>query len=357
MNALSVSVVITTKNEEKNIANCLKSVLRQTYFCDKIEIIVVDNNSTDKTKDVVESYKVKSYKAGCKIQFFNKGPERSAQRNFGVLQLSGEYILYLDADMILSPDVIKDCMEQFESYKVKSYKVGNEFDELDKLDNFQLDNSSVPDPTLKTLKLDNLQRCHPELVEGSRSDPTLKLDNFQLDNLAGLYIPEIIMGESFWCKVRRFERSFYDGTVIDCVRFIRKDKFLEVGGFDESMSGPEDWDLDRKIRQAGKTDLIASPIYHNEAEFDLKKYLNKKGYYAKSFGVYVEKWSRLGGSQSKKVKEEIDSEIKKQLGFYYRFIGVFIENGKWKKLIAHPILAAGMYGLRFLAGIRYLTRK
>ncbi|MBU4338206.1 hypothetical protein KKD57_01465, partial [Patescibacteria group bacterium] len=182
---------------------------------------------------------------------------------------------------------------------------------------------------LKTLKLDNLQRCHPELVEGSRSDPTLKLDNFQLDNLAGLYIPEIIMGESFWCKVRRFERSFYDGTVIDCVRFIRKDKFLEVGGFDESMSGPEDWDLDRKIRQIGRTALVKSPIYHNEAEFDLKKYLSKKGYYAKSFGAYINKWGKN------------DSEIKKQLGFYYRFIGVFIENGKWKKLIANPILTAG----------------
>ena len=69
--------------------------------------------------------------------------------------------------------------------------------------------------------------------------------------------------------------------------FIKKDKFLEVGGFDETMSGPEDWDLDRKLRQIGKTALILNPIYHNEAEFDLKKYLNKKGYYAKSFDAYI----------------------------------------------------------------------
>ncbi|MFH1048194.1 MAG: hypothetical protein V1732_00845, partial [Patescibacteria group bacterium] len=61
-------------------------------------------------------------------------------------------------------------------------------------------------------------------------------------------------------------------------------------------------------------------------------------------------------SQSKKVKEEIDSEIKKQLGFYYRFIGVFIENGKWKKLIARPILTAGMYFLRFMVGVKYKAR-
>ncbi|MFH1048253.1 MAG: hypothetical protein V1732_01165 [Patescibacteria group bacterium] len=60
--------------------------------------------------------------------------------------------------------------------------------------------------------------------------------------------------------------------------------------------------------------------------------MNKKGYYAKSFGAYINKWGKN------------DSEIKKQLGFYYRFIGVFIENGKWKKLIAHPILMAGGEG-------------
>ncbi len=313
MNTPLVSVIITTKNEELNIANCLESVLHQTYFCDKIEIIVVDNNSTDRTSEVVESFKQSTLKLDklYNFQLLNRGPERSAQRNFGVAQSSGEYFLYLDADMILHKDVIKECVET----------------------------------------IDPIKSCSAGIPQGAE---LFNRAGFRLDELVALYIPEIIMGESFWCKVRRFERSFYDGTLIDCARFIRKDKFLEVGGFDESMSGPEDWDLDRKLRQVGKTGLIASPIYHNEAEFDLKKYLDKKGYYAKSFGAYVEKWSRTDGSQSKEVKEEIDSEIKKQLGFYYRFIGVFIENGKWKKLIAHPILAAGVYCLRFLVGIKYL---
>jgi len=45
MNFPLVSIIITTKNEERNIANCLKSILQQTYPSDKIEIIVVDNNS------------------------------------------------------------------------------------------------------------------------------------------------------------------------------------------------------------------------------------------------------------------------------------------------------------------------
>jgi glycosyltransferase involved in cell wall biosynthesis len=50
-----VSVIITTKNEERHIANCLESIKTQTYPCEKIEIIVVDNNSTDRTQDGYKS--------------------------------------------------------------------------------------------------------------------------------------------------------------------------------------------------------------------------------------------------------------------------------------------------------------
>ncbi|MFH1744569.1 MAG: glycosyltransferase [bacterium] len=262
---------MTTKNEEKNIENCLKSVLRQTYPRDKIEIIVVDNNSVDKTKEISLKYTEK---------VFDNGPERSAQRNYGVKQSQGDCFLYLDADMILSENVVADCVEHV------------------------------------------LKR----------------------EDVVGLYIPEIIMGKSFWCQSRRFERSFYNGTVIDCVRFVRKNKFLEVGGFDETMSGPEDWDLDKKLKKLGKVELIKTPIYHNEGEFNLKKYLDKKSYYIKSFDKYIEKWGKN------------DPDVRKQFGLWYRYFLVFVEDGKWKKLLVHPILTCGMFMLRFLVGVRFLMR-
>ena len=243
-----VSVVITTKNEEKHITDCLQSIKKQTYPVDKIEIIVVDNHSIDKTKIFAKKYTEKIYDCS---------PERSAQRNFGAKKSTGQYFLYLDADMILSPGIIAEAIE------------------------------------------------------------TMSKD----EKIVGLYIPEIIMGDSYWSKVRRFERSFYDGTVIDAVRFIRLKDFLSVGGFDETMSGPEDWDLDKKIRQRGKTDLIQSPLYHNESEFNLHKYLQKKSYYAKSFNKYIKKWGKN------------DPDIKKQFGFWYRYFRVFVEDKKWKKLI------------------------
>lgn len=74
---MKVSVVLTTRNEEANIRNCLESVRRQTY--PDIEIIVVDNNSDDQTKSIALEYTDKVY---------NLGPERSTQRNFGVEQFT-----------------------------------------------------------------------------------------------------------------------------------------------------------------------------------------------------------------------------------------------------------------------------
>lgn len=266
-----ISVIIATKNEERNIGECLESVLAQDFPAENMEIIVVDNNSTDKTKKIALKYTEK---------IFSRGPERSAQKNFGVEKSSGEWFLHLDADMTLGENVIRECVEKV----------------------------------------------------------------LEDENIVALYIPEIVEGKSYWGKVRRFERSFYDGTAIDGVRFINKDKFLQSGEFDEALYAGEDWDLDKRLEKLGEFGIIKSSLFHNEAEFSLKKYLAKKGYYSKNLDVYVKKWGKD------------DPDIKKQFGFYYRFFGVFVENGKWKKLLRHPILTAGMYFLRFLVGVKFLMR-
>lgn len=267
-----VSIIIPTKNEEKNIGKCLESIARQSYPRQNIEIIVVDNDSQDLTKDIAAEYTDKIY---------NFGPERSAQRNFGVEKSSGDWIMYIDADMILDQNVIRD------------------------------------------------------LVKAVQNNP----------DISAFYMPEIIVGEGFFYRVRDFERSFYDATVVDAVRFIKKEVFVRCGGFDVTLTGPEDWDLDKKIRQDGKTALVKTAIYHNEGEFSLKRYLGKKRYYIGNFDAYIAKWGRS------------DPDIKKQFSFGYRYFGVFLEHGKWKKMFCHPILALGMYFLRFLVGLNFLLSK
>lgn len=80
-------------------------------------------------------------------------------------------------------------------------------------------------------------------------------------------------------------------------------------------------------------------LLHNESEFQLLTYLKKKTYYAISFDGYINKWGKN------------DPDIVQQFGFIYRFIIVFTENGKWKKLFINPHLTIGMYFLRVLVGI------
>jgi glycosyltransferase involved in cell wall biosynthesis len=263
-----VSVIVTTKNEEANISRCLDSVKLQDFPSDLIEIIVVDNNSSDRTKELALSYTQNVY---------SYGPERSAQRNYGIKQARGEFVLYLDADMSLSNGLISECV--------------------------------------------NL--CSEK-------------------GLVALYIPERIIGKGYWTKIRDFERSFYNATVIDCVRFLKKDVFFDIGGFDEALTGPEDWDFDRRIRAKGLVGLTVSELFHNEKQVTVKSYVQKKIYYANSFEKYIAKWGKT------------DPQVRKQLGARYRYITVFLENGKWKKILRHPILTILMYAWRVYFGFTYL---
>jgi glycosyltransferase involved in cell wall biosynthesis len=287
-----VSVIVTTKNEERNIGNCLKSIQLQTYK--PIEIIIVDNNSTDKTKEIA---------LGFTDVVVDKGPERSAQRNHGICDLAtGQYAMFIDADMILTPTLIESCV------------VG-----------------------------------------------------IQTKDVVALHIDEVILGRGLLAEVRRYERSFYSGTVIDGARFFIRKTFCNIGGFDEGLPpGPEDWDLDKRLKETGNIEIVNSifkptewamatkinelgvkhksnrnVIYHNEDNQSIKTYLQKKIYYAPSMKAYVEKWGRN------------DAEIGKQLGIWYRLVWVFIENGKFKKSFAHPLLTSAMIGLRVSVALCY----
>jgi len=290
-----VSVVITTKNEEKNIENCLKSIQLQTWT--NIEIIVVDNNSSDKTKELSRKYTE---------LVFDKGPERSAQRNHGLIDIAtGVYGMFIDADMILTPNLIEACVNEF-----------------------------------------------------SNNDPI------------ALHIEEIVLGNGRLASIRRFERSFYSGTCIDGVRFFKLFDFKKIGGFDAALPpGPEDWDLDKRFKQLGTLNLVKSGspadhwtldafihsrgavrsknfagIFHNEDEQTLKRYLSKKSYYSSSMEIYKTKW-------------ENDSDIRRQLGFFYRYISVFLENGKWTKIVQNPLRFVGVISLRFLVGLTYVSTR
>ena len=94
-----ISVIVPTYNSAIFLDRCLESIMNQTYK--NIELIVVDNNSTDNTKAIAKKYT---------SLVFNQGPERSAQVNYGVLQSKGSFIYKIDSDFVLDPLVIEQCV-------------------------------------------------------------------------------------------------------------------------------------------------------------------------------------------------------------------------------------------------------
>lgn len=103
MNEPLVSVIIPTKNSEKTLARCLESIKNQSY--QNVEIIVVDNNSTDKTKEIAKQYTDK---------VFNFGPERCAQVNFGAKNAEGKYIYYTGSDLSCDSNLVEQAVNKCE---------------------------------------------------------------------------------------------------------------------------------------------------------------------------------------------------------------------------------------------------
>lgn len=98
-----VSVVVPTRNSASSLDRALGAISSQNYK--NIEILVIDNNSSDKTKGVALKYTDK---------VFNFGPERTAQVNFGIKKSSGKYIYYTGSDVETSKDMIVKAVAKCE---------------------------------------------------------------------------------------------------------------------------------------------------------------------------------------------------------------------------------------------------
>ena len=94
-----VTVVVPTRNSERTLDACLASIRRQTYTA--LELVVVDNSSTDATLDIAQRLA---------HQVLTHGPERSAQRNHGWRAGRGDIAIFIDSDMILEPGVVSEAV-------------------------------------------------------------------------------------------------------------------------------------------------------------------------------------------------------------------------------------------------------
>lgn len=217
-----VSIIVPTYNSASSLADCLQSIEQQTYKA--IELIVVDNHSRDDTLEIAKRYTP---------HVFTRGPERSAQRNFGVKKAKGTYVCIIDSDMELSPEVISQC------------------------------------------------------IASIHAQPQVK----------GVIIPEESFGKGFWAECKKLERSYYIGVDwMEAARFFDKIIYENLGGYDPSLVSGEDWDLSQRVAQVAPLGRIEALIYHNEGNLKLGRTLGKKYYYAGLIARYLAKEDHAGST-------------------------------------------------------------
>jgi arabinofuranan 3-O-arabinosyltransferase len=245
-----VSVVVPTRNSAQTLEACLASVRSQTH--QEVELIVVDNHSTDMTRDIADRFADIVLVAG---------PERSAQRNRGAARAGGEFLLFCDSDMVLGPEVVAACMD------------------------------AVTDAD-------------------------------------AVVIPEATSGVGFLAACKALERSCYVGDeTIEAARFFRRDAFQRLGGYDERLTGPEDWDLPARMLECGATIARADAlIVHDEGRLSLRELLRSKYYYGRSFAPYVARHPQLARRQIRLIRP------------------AFVRH--WRRLMRRPVLSLGMIAMK-----------
>jgi glycosyltransferase involved in cell wall biosynthesis len=111
-----VSVVIPTFNRARQVEAALMCVLAQTY--PEFEIIVVDDGSTDGTREAVQRLISRQHRDGKQIRYFfqpNQGP--SAARNKGISEGCGDWIAFLDSDDVWLPEKLEWQVRAIEEFK------------------------------------------------------------------------------------------------------------------------------------------------------------------------------------------------------------------------------------------------
>ena len=116
----SVAVIIPARNEAKNIKKCLESILNQNYPKDLINIVLVDDYSTDRTLEFARSFEDRSIQV---IALEDEAVEESLSPkkralNLGISRTSAKLIITTDADCIAGEDWIRSIVQYYETQEV-----------------------------------------------------------------------------------------------------------------------------------------------------------------------------------------------------------------------------------------------
>lgn len=106
-----ISVVVPIYNKEQYVKECMESILNQTY--DKLEILLINDGSTDKSKEICEMYS----KIDSRIKLINTENRGAARaRNTGIEMATGDYIAFIDADDYIEEHYYEILLELLQKY-------------------------------------------------------------------------------------------------------------------------------------------------------------------------------------------------------------------------------------------------
>lgn len=198
-----VSVIIPTYNRSCMLAQAMRSVLAQTHR--DFELVIVDDGSTDNTRDVVEGF------GDPRIRYiWQENQERSAARNRGVAEASCDLAAFLDSDDLWFPEKLEVQLPVFREGRdvglVYSYCV-----RIDERGDFPYPQDFLRDDTGVAI-----QNMHSALLAGN-----------------AVLTPSVI---------------------------VRKELFELAGGFDRSLSTSEDWDLWIRLSELCDFGFVPRPL-------------------------------------------------------------------------------------------------
>ena len=148
MNEIGISVIVPVFNLEEYIGECLESILKQTF--QNIEIIVVDDNSSDGSVKVIEQFARKDSRI--KMILLDKNHGAGHARNVGMQSARGDYLMFLDGDDFFSTDMLEKLYSMCEKYSAdiavcNAYMhdhMSGKNDLFDETSRFQFDKIGVP---------------------------------------------------------------------------------------------------------------------------------------------------------------------------------------------------------------------
>jgi len=188
-----ISVIIPVYNRPHDIAACLDSLLRLDYPEDKLEIIVVDDASTDETPDVISRYPVNMIRN-------KKNRQAPYSRNLAAAGAKGEILAFIDSDCLADRTWLRELTPAFKDPKIAAA-------------------GGMVESYYHTRPLDRYEQVRSSLKMG------------------------------LWPKRSSNNNPFF--YVPSCNLLVRKDVFLQTDGFNESLVVGEDVDLCWRIRNRG----------------------------------------------------------------------------------------------------------